>query len=333
MGSLQGQIKKIQFSGIILLALIFGFAGTGLAAEKYPSEPVRIIVGFKVGGIVDVRARTLQPFFQEALGVTVVVENMEGSGGGIGANFVKKQKPDGYTLMAVQMPSAAALRYTMGQKFDYVKDFKPIYEFSNQDNNFISVRADSAVKTIDDLVKLAKERKVTVALAGYGTNSHIAAAMFAEKVKPKQMVIIPCASSTESMLQVVGGHTDFCVTSTGGAVFKMVEDGKVRGLAIASESRTKSMPQVPTFKEQGYNVLLEGSYGIVGPAGMPADIIKIIEKAFDKATRNEKFIDACNKQGVVSAQIGSEEFTKRTAYWQDLVAKVSVQLKETMEKQ
>ena len=119
MSSLRGQIKKIQFSGIILLALIFGLAGTGFAAEKYPSEPVRIIVGFKVGGIVDVRVRTLQPFLQEALGVTVVVENMEGSGGGIGANFVKKQKPDGYTLMAVQMPSAAALRYTMGQKFYY----------------------------------------------------------------------------------------------------------------------------------------------------------------------------------------------------------------------
>ena len=333
MSSLRGQIQKMQFSGIILLALIFGLAGTGFAAEKYPSEPVRIIVGFKVGGIVDVRVRTLQPFLQEALGVTVVVENMEGSGGGIGANFVKKQKPDGYTLMAVQMPSAAALRYTMGQKFDYVKDFKPIYEFSNQDNNFISVRTDSPVKSIDDLVKVSKERKVTVALAGYGTNSHIVAAMFAHLVKPKQMVIIPCTSSTESMLQVVGGHTDFCVTSTGGAVFKMVQEGKVRGLAIAWESRTKSMPQVPTFKEQGYDILLEGAYGIVAPAGMPADIIKTVESAFDKATRNEKFVEACNKQGLVSAQIGSAEFTKRTAYWQDLVAKVSVQLKETMEKQ
>ncbi len=89
------------------------------------------------------------------------------------------------------------------------------------------VRADSAVKKTDDLVKLSKERKVTVALAGYGTNSHIVAAMFANLVKPKQMVIIPCTSSTESMLQVVGGHTDFCVTSTGGAVFKMVEEGKL----------------------------------------------------------------------------------------------------------
>ena len=169
---------------LAILSLIFVFTGTGFAADKFPSEPVRIIVGFKVGGIVDVRARTIQPFLQEALGVTVVVENMEGSGGGIGANFVKKQKADGYTLMAVQMPSAVALRYTMGQKFDYVKDFKPLYEFSNQDNNFISVRADSAVKTIGDLVKLSKERKVTVALAGYGTNSHIAAAMFAHLVKP-----------------------------------------------------------------------------------------------------------------------------------------------------
>ena len=93
------------------------------------------------------------------------------------------------------------------------------------------------------------------------------------------------------------------------------------------------MPQVPTFKEQGYDILLEGSYGIVAPAGMKADIVKTIEKAFDKATRNEKFVEACNKQGLVSAQIGSAEFTKRTAYWQDLVAKVSVQLKETMEKQ
>jgi tripartite-type tricarboxylate transporter receptor subunit TctC len=326
-------IKKLQFSGLVLLVLAFGLGETGFAAEKFPSEPVRVIVGFKVGGIVDVRVRTIQPFLQEAFGVTVVVENMEGSGGGIAANFVKKQKPDGYTLMAVQMPNATALRYTMGQKFDYVKDFKPVYEFSNKDNNFISVRADSPMKKIDDLVKLGKERKVTVALAGYGTNSHIVAAMFAHAVKPKQMVIIPCTSSTESMMQVVGGHVDFCVTSTGGAVFKMVEEGKVRGLAIASESRTQSMAQVPTFREQGYDIVLEGSYGIVGPAGMPAEIIKIIEKAFDRATRNEKFIEACNKQGVVSAQIGSEEFTKRTAYWQDLVAKISGQLKESMEKQ
>ena len=333
MGSHWREVRKSEIFGLVLLLLAFGLAGRGLAGEKYPSEPVRIIVGFKVGGIVDVRARTLQPFLQEALGVTVVVENMEGSGGGIAANFVKKQKPDGYTLMAVQMPNAAALRYTMGQKFDYVKDFKPLYEFSNRDNNFISVRADSPVKSIEDLVKLGRDRKVTVALAGYGTNSHIVAAMFAQATKPKQMVIIPCASSTESMLQVVGGHTDFCVTSTGGAVYKMVEEGKVRGLAIASESRTKSMPQVPTFKEQGYNIVLEGSYGIVGPAGMQADIIKTVEKAFDKATRNEKFIEACNKQGVVSAQIGSQEFTKRTAYWQDLVENISIQLKETMEKQ
>jgi tripartite-type tricarboxylate transporter receptor subunit TctC len=329
-------LKKVGKSVVLLslVSLVFVFPGAGIAAEKkFPAEPVRIIVGFKVGGLTDVRARMIQPFLQEALGVPVVVENMDGSGGGIAANFVKKQKSDGYTLMVVQMPNAVALRHTMGQKFDYIKDFKPIYEFSNKDFNFFSVRPDSAIQTIDDLVKATRERKVTVALAGYGSNSHVTVAMFSELVKPKNLVIVPCASSSESMTQVVGGHVDFCITATGGAVFKMVEEGKVRALAIAADSRLASMPQLPTFKEKGYNLSMEGSFGVVAPAGVPNEVVKIIEAAFDKATKNEKFIDTCQKQGVVSSQIGSEEFTKRTAYWQELVDSVAGPLKETMDKQ
>ncbi len=331
MERVRDKINKLTFC-VILFLLAIGFTGTGFA-QKYPTEPVRIIVGFKVGGITDVRARLIQPFLQEVLGVTVVVENMDGSTGGIAANFVKKQKPDGYTLLMVNMPTSIALRYTIGQKFDYVKDFKPIYEFSNKDFSFVSVRPDSAIKTIDDLAKVAKERKVTAAMAGYGGNSHIVVAMFAAMVKPKQLVIVPTASSTEAMTMLVGGHVDFSVTSTGGAVFKMLEEGKVRALAIASDSRLASMPQVPTFKENGYNLMLEGSYGVVAPAGMPSEVVMILERGFDKAARNEKFVEACKKQGITASHIGSEEFAKRMAYWQELVGKVAGPLKETMEQQ
>lgn len=330
------KMDRFMYGIIGLFFLALTFPRTGFPSErtdKFPQEPVRIIVGFKIGGVTDVRARMIQPFLQEAFGVTVIVENMDGSGGGIAANFVKKQKPDGYTLMVVQMPSAVALRHTIGQKFDYLKDFKPIYEFSNKDFNFFSVRPDSVVKTIEDLIKTAKDRKITASLAGYGSNAHVVLAMFSDMVKPKQLVIIPCASSTESMTQVVGGHVDFCVTATGGAVYKMIQEGKARPLAIAADVRLSFMPQVPTFKEKGYNLSMEGSFGVVAPVGVPDDIVKAVESAFEKATGNDRFLDVCKKQGVIAAQVGSQEFTKRTAYWQDLVDRVAKPLKETMEKQ
>lgn len=327
---------RLGFYLLVLLLFLLGSLGAGCAsqkpAKKFPTETIRFIVGYKVGGIVDVRIRALQPFLQEVLGVPVVVENMEGSGGGIAADFVKKQKPDGYTLLVVQMPNTIALRHTMGQQFDYTKDFTPIYAFSGKDFNFVSVRADSPIKSLADLVQAAKERKLTCALAGYGSNSHIVCSLFAQIAQPKELVVVPYASSTESMTQVVGGHVDFCITSTGGAVNKMVEEGKVRGLAIAADSRLDFLPEVPTFKEQGYDVSLEGFYGVVAPAGVPGEVIKVLEDAFNRATKDERFAEACKKMGVSPAQVGSSEFGQMIGSWTKMLEDLGPILKATMQK-
>src|SRR3972149_491177 len=165
--------KSFLTSIVVLTVLAFSYSMTA-AQEKFPTEPVRLIVTHAAGGTTDMAARVIQPYFQKAIGVPVVIENMVGAGGNIARAFAFRQKPDGYTLLVSQQPSMSSGEIVSGGKFEVLK-LTHVFNIAGKNYDCVAVPFDSPFKTIEDMKKASQGRALTSAGTGIGTNSYIAA--------------------------------------------------------------------------------------------------------------------------------------------------------------
>ncbi|MCA3129024.1 MAG: tripartite tricarboxylate transporter substrate binding protein [Rhodocyclaceae bacterium] len=263
--------------GLALAALaataLMAAAGSAQAQPAWPSKPVRMIVNFGAGGSADTMARLVAPSMQEAFGQPIVIEIRAGATGSIGADFVARQPPDGYTLLLTSGAFSMAPALTTKLPYDIFRDFTPVIGTSNAPQVLV-VHPSVPVKTVKELVAFAKARpgQLGWATAGIGSTGHLAGEYFSSLVGIK-LNHVPYKSNPAARMDVIGGHVPIMFDQLSTAA-QHIKAGKVRALAITSPKRHPLLPDVPNMVEVGFPAFETSIWlGILGPANLPRPIV------------------------------------------------------------
>jgi len=266
------------------LALLVALAAGPAAALDYPTHSIRIVVGFPPGGGVDLVARLIGQEMAKALGQPVIVENKPGAAGTIGANFVARSEPDGYTLLVTPGGHALYGAVFKSLPFDTVASFSWISNVINVPF-FATVRADSKFQSMADVIAAAKVApdKISFGSAGPGSTHHLVGAMLGVATGVK-FLHVPYRGDAPVINALLGGEIDFAF-ATPTQVIANVEAGKFRALATTAAVRAPALPDVPTVQEalalRDFDV--RTWFALAGPAGLPAPIVTRLNDELHKA--------------------------------------------------
>ena len=300
------------------------------AQQKYPSKPIKFVVPFAAGGGGDVVARMLATRLQERLNNPVIVENRTGAGGNIGADFVLKSPPDGYTLLNMSSTYPIQAAVSKNLPFDPIADMQPIIMVS-RDPVVLLVNANSRFKSAKDLAEEAKRSpgKLTYGSAGVGSIAHLGMEELAFIMGVK-LTHVPYKGSSQAFTDVLGGQVDMMLTS---ATFSVphIRGGKVRALGIAGAQRMPTLPDIATFEEQGfpgYNVV--DWKAVAGPRGMPPDVVAFLNRELNEVLRHREVTAKFEAEGTTAVG-GSPEDMMRTVRedverWKRVAEKAQVKI-------
>ena len=294
----------IQSSAAALTAL----ALPGLArAQAFPAKPIKLICPWPAGGSSDMVMRALAESASKALGGQVIIENKAGASGMLGPNELVKATPDGYTLSQVTI-GVARLPHMQKMQFDPLKDFTYIVCLTGYTFGMV-VRADSPIKTVQDLVSYAKANpgKFSYGSTGNGTTPHLAVEEFASKAGI-QLQHVPFKGSSDGLQALLGGHIMAHSDATGWAPH--VESGALRLITTYGSKRTKRWPNVPTLTELGYDTVSDSPFGIAGPKGMDPALVRKLHDAFKKTLEDPAVLATFDKYDQTVIYMGTEEYTK-----------------------
>ena len=293
-------LKSSLAVGVAVAGLLLA-AGTALAADDYPSKPIRLIVPFPPGGPTDVMGRVIGKAIGEKLGQTVVIENKPGAGGNLGTDATAKAVPDGYTI-ALSAVSSLAIAPGLYSKlpYDVQKDFTPIARVGITKGAIVA-HPSAPFNDLKGLVAYAKANpgKLSYGSSGIGTANHLAGEML-ESVAGIDMMHIPYKGTAPLTQDLLGGQLPLSVESSLTAAGPNVKEGKLKAIAIISATRSPLLPNVPTVAEQGYPGFdVPIWFGLVGPAGLPKDVVAKLNQATVEALKSPEVIERF-------AQIGAE---------------------------
>ncbi len=281
---------------------------TAAAGNDYPSRPITMLIPHKAGSSTDIMARALQPYLQKYLGgkASVVIEN-EGGGGGNAAHLkTYKADPDGYTIEMSAFPSITLGELVKGGEFKAL-EYTYLHTVTGGDYNGIFVKYDSKYNDLKSLVEAAKSGKVTMSGSGIGTNGHMAMKLL-EKASGTTFEYVSYDGGTEAAVAVAGGHTDSGVGNIV-SLKQMVDEKKIKILAVIGGNRHPNYPDVPTAAELGYtDAVMDVCVGVFAPPNLPADIAKVLEDALNKAVNDPEFKAQAEKLGSSVVPMGSAEF-------------------------
>ena len=256
------------------LQMILAAAAPAVAQEaNYPARAIRMVVPFPPGGSVDVMARLVSTQLQDRFGQPVVVENRPGAVGTVGGNVVAKAAPDGHTLLMTIGAHTIVPALMANIPYDAARDLAAVSLLASAPNMLV-VLADSPIRSIADLVRMAKDQpgKLSYATAGNGSTTHIMTAMLS-RAAGISMLHVPYQGGAPSLQAVLGGQTDLnaAVSTT---ALPMIKAGRLRALAIVGDKRSTLFPEVPTYAEAGYPGIRGDSWiGLFAPAGTPRPIL------------------------------------------------------------
>ncbi len=318
--------------GFALLASIFAVAlssHSAVAAESYPSRPIKIIVAYPAGGANDMVARSLGEELAKDLGQPVVIENRSGAAGVVGAEAAAHAAPDGYTLLMAA--GAHTLAPSLHEKlpYDIVNDFEPI-SLGAIGTYLLVVHPSVPAHSVKELVALAKAKPGSLAFAssGAGAPPHLAGVLF-QKMTGTELNHVPYRGDTPGIADLVAGHVQLAFLSIS-PLIPQVKAGAVRALAITSGTRSAVMPDLPTLAESGLPGYDIGTWwGLMAPAKTPRPIIDRLAAAMRKATSvpaiRERFVAA----GIEAKSNSPEEFAtmvkSEVARWRELAKSAGVE--------
>ena len=249
------------------------------AQAQYPAKPLRLIVPFPPGGGTDAMARVLAPKLGESIGQQVVVDNRGGAGATIGTEIAAKSAPDGYTLLLMTITNAIGMSLYPNLKYDLVRDFAPITRLATTPH-VIVVHPSVPVKTVKELIALAKARPGALAYSssGTGTAAHLGGEYFASLTGTK-MLHVPYKGGGPSVAALVGGEVAVGFTTLP-SVIGQIRAGRLRAIAMMTAQRSPSLPDLPTVQDAGIANYDVGSwYGLSAPAGTPREVITRLHDA------------------------------------------------------
>jgi tripartite-type tricarboxylate transporter receptor subunit TctC len=278
--------------------LLLAFAVTGAAAQSYPSKPIRVVVPYAAGGTSDILARQIGPKLTEAWGQPVVVENKPGANGNVGADFVAKSAPDGYTLLLTDL-GGLVISASVYPKlpFNPSKDFTPVVMVSYSPH-VLAVNPAVQVKDVKELIAMAKAHpgKLNFAVSGIGGAPHLAGIEFAQRMG-LDWTYIPYKGGADAITGVVGGQAHVLFNGML-ATWPHVTGGRLKALAISSAQRVPAAPDTPTVAEQGLPGFETGSYqGIVGPIGIARETAGKLNSELVKVLNAAEMKERFAKQG------------------------------------
>ncbi|MBL8310725.1 MAG: tripartite tricarboxylate transporter substrate binding protein [Burkholderiales bacterium] len=291
------------------LAAACTLVAPALAQDKWPSKPITYVVPFPAGGTTDVLARLIAQKLGPALGTTVVVENRAGAGGNIGADFVAKAAPDGYTLLGGTI-SSHAINVSLYPKLPYdpIKSFAPI-ALIGTNANVLVVGANSPYKSVKDITDAAKAKpgSISFASAGNGTSQHLSGELY-KLSAGLDLVHVPYKGSAPAIQDVIGGQVPM-MFDTSVVAGPFIESGKVRALAVTSAKRTSQLPSVPTMAESGVaGYDLQSWQAIFAPAGVPAPILSRLQTEVAKILKSPEIVERLGKLGMEASTMTPEQF-------------------------
>ena len=291
--------RRAVRSAIGLLAAAAWALPLTSAAQSWPAKPIRLLVGFAPGGGTDIVMRAMAPKLGELLGQPIVVDNRAGASGTIAADLVAKSPPDGYTLLAGHANSNAIAPHVLAKvPFDALNDFTPI-TYIGYVPNVLVVTPSLPARSVEELIALAKAKPgtLTYASSGVGSTQHLAGALF-NQITGTEMTHIPYKGSGQAVIDLVAGqvNTNF---DTMPPVLEQIKSGKLRALAISTPQRLPQLADVPTFDEKGIRGFdVTNWYSIMGPKGMPADMVMKIDAAIKKVLADPEVRAKLDPQGV-----------------------------------
>jgi tripartite-type tricarboxylate transporter receptor subunit TctC len=322
-------MRYLAFLSVLVAALV-GAAPAPRAddAKSYPQEAVRIIVPYAAGGGTDVIARLISARLQAMWGKPVLVVNQPGASGSIGTGEVARAKPDGLTLGFVINNFVVNPLLFKSLPYDSAKDFTPITLLAEYPYVFV-VNADLDVRTVGDLVALAKRKPGQIAYgsSGNGSGSHLGTELFAAATGT-ELLHVPYKGSGQAIIDLTAGQIQLLLTDYGTAQ-QLAASKKARILALATKQRSPALPDVPTIAETFPNFEVIGWFGVIAPAGIPPALARRIQGDIAKVIADpevRKRLDADALNAVASepqkfADYLKEEFAK----WQDVVKRTKIE--------
>jgi tripartite-type tricarboxylate transporter receptor subunit TctC len=288
--------------------LALGSAGVGFAQDAWPSKPIRIIVPFPAGGSSDPPVRVLAAKLQEALGQTVIVENISGGGGTLGTARMAQAPADGYTFgMAAVGTLAIAPHLYSKAGYDPVKSFTPI-TLLGEYANVLVVNANEPYKTIGDLLKAARDNpgKLNFGSSGNGSSNHLSAELLASLTGAK-FTHVPYRGTGPAMTDLVAGRLTFMFDVTSNSL-PWIQQGKLRALGVTGPTGVRQLPGVPPIAQTvpGYEVL--GWIGLMGPAGIPPKVLERLSTELEKIMRSPDFVTQFSGFGFEPKYTRPEQF-------------------------
>ena len=309
-------------------ALLSVYAATA-SAQSYPSKPIKAIVPFAAGSATDQIARAFSAKISEILDQPVIVENRAGVNGMLGADYVAKAAPDGYTILIGTNSTNAALKSLM-KKLPYDQDtaFAPV-AYLGSVPLIVAINNEVPAKTLKEVVALAKAKPTYVTFASASTSQLVSTEVLASMANIK-MTNIPYKSGPAAMTDLIGGQVNL-FTADFAVMLPQVKAGKVRGLAVTSTKRSKAIPELPTVNEalglKDYELI--AYFAVFAPAGTPNDIILKLNRAINIAAGNKDILERFAALGFETEPGTPEALAQRskaeTAKWAKAIADAKIE--------
>jgi tripartite-type tricarboxylate transporter receptor subunit TctC len=311
-------------SGAVLLP-------SGLRAQAaWPTGPVTFVVGYAAGGSTDINARELANVMTPVIGQTIIIDNKGGAAGSIGLRATANAKPDGQTLFVAVGTNVIINPHVQKGMIDTIAALAPICQVTDYQYVLV-VGKNVPANNASELVAMAKKAPdtLTYSSSGVGGNNHLAGALFA-KAAGIQITHVPYKGTGPAVADVISGQITMNFSSLPPAV-SQVKGGNLKALAVTGNKRVKSMPDVPTLKEQGIDVVVTSWQGLFAPAKTPADILDKIDKATKEAMKNPKWEEALARDGLEMPPDRTRvEFTKFVAdehvFWGKTLKELKIEM-------
>lgn len=310
-----------------------GLAATALTApalaqDRFPNRPIRLIVPWTAGSSSDVQMRSLAEEAQKLLGQPIVVDNRPGASGTMHVQALAAARPDGYTLGQMHLSVVRRPFLVRQPQWDAVADFSHVLRLCGWMYG-VAVKADSPWQNWGEFIAFARANpgRITFATSGIATTNHLAMEELGERERA-QFTHVPFRGSSEGVTAVLSGTTD-CIADSSAWV-PHVEAGAMRALCVWTETRVPRLPNVPTLKELGHDMVVTSPYGISGPRGIDPGVVSALHDAFKAALDSPANTAARGQFDMPAQYLNSADYTafitERAAYERDMVRRLGIRL-------
>lgn len=303
---------------VAVLSTALGATSMKATAQSFPTKPIQIVVPFPPGGSSDVIARQLGVHLAAALNQSVVIDNRPGAGTLIGTNYVASSPPDGYTLLLVDVPFTVNPSVVKSARYDPLADFTPI-AIVGASAQFLYANP-AKFRSLAEFIAAAKANpgKVSVANAGNGTTTHLMTIMLQTGIGA-ELLQVQYKGSAPALTDTAAGHTDTAFSTLASAA-PLVNAGKLRIIGVTAKDRLPAFADVPTFAEVGVrDMVVEHWWGLVGPAGIPRDVVLRLNEAVAAAVKmpdvQEKFKSLGVEPRIATPETFREQIASYVARW------------------